>query len=116
MNLKKISTHRRTISVLLTVCMLIACLPLNALSAGEPPAAGSAVLPPAETSSIEESSEVCIVEEDLSKRGEYEKHFLCSDGTYIAVTYAEPVHYLDADGTWADTDVALSRSSPPPSR
>ena len=64
--------------------------------------------PPAETSGIEESSEVCIVEEDLSKRGEYEKHFLCSDGTYIAVTYAEPVHYLDADGTWADTDVALS--------
>ena len=108
MNLKKISTHRRTISVLLTVCMLIACLPLNALSAGEPPAAGSAALPPAETSNIEESSEVCIVEEDLSKRGEYEKHFLCSDGTYIAVTYAEPVHYLDADGTWADTDVALS--------
>ena len=108
MNLKKISTHRRTISVLLTVCMLVACLPLNALSAGEPPAAGSAALPPAETSGIEESSEVCIVEEDLSKRGEYEKHFLCSDGTYIAVTYAEPVHYLDADGTWADTDVALS--------
>ena len=88
--------------------MLIACLPLNALSAGEPPAAGSAALPPAETSGIEESSEVCIVEEDLSKRGEYEKHFLCSDGTYIAVTYAESVHYLDADGTWADTDVALS--------
>ena len=88
--------------------MLVACLPLNALSAGEPPAAGSAALPPAETSGIEESSEVCIVEEDLSKRGEYEKHFLCSDGTYIAVTYAEPVHYLDADGTWADTDVALS--------
>ena len=108
MNRKRKSAHRRTISVLLTICMLIACLPLNALSAGEPPAAGSAALPPAETSNIEESSEVCIVEEDLSKRGEYEKHFLCSDGTYIAVTYAEPVHYLDADGTWADTDVALS--------
>ena len=108
MNRKRKSAHRRTISVLLTVCMLIACLPLNALSAGEPPAAGSAALPPAETSNIEESSEVCIVEEDLSKRGEYEKHFLCSDGTYIAVTYAEPVHYLDADGAWADTDVALS--------
>ncbi len=108
MNRKRKSAHRRTISVLLTVCMLVACLPLNALSAGEPPAAGSAALPPAETSNIEESSEVCIVEEDLSKRGEYEKHFLCSDGTYIAVTYAEPVHYLDADGTWADTDVALS--------
>ena len=31
-----------------------------------------------------------ILEEDISKRGEYEKHFLQSDGTYLAVSYADP--------------------------
>ena len=39
--------------------------------------------------------EVFIVEEDLSKRGQFEKHYLCSDGTYVSVTYPEAVHYLD---------------------
>ncbi|HAY63163.1 MAG TPA: hypothetical protein DCX90_06075, partial [Ruminococcaceae bacterium] len=55
------------------------------------------------------SDEVYIIDEDVTKRGEFEKHFLCSDGTYRAVTYAEPVHHYDsATGTWQDNDVSLA--------
>ena len=35
-------------------------------------------------------------------RGEYEKHFSLSDGTYSAVVYPYPVHY-DSNGTWQET-------------
>ena len=94
---RRIARHKRTLALLLTLCLLFTCLPLQAMSAG-----GTA-----EETDI--SNEVYIVDEDITKRGEYEKHFLCSDGTYRAVTYAEPVHYYDSStGTWQDNDVALA--------
>lgn len=37
--------------------------------------------------------DVTIEEEDERKRGEYEKHFRNSDGSYTAVTYGDAVHY-----------------------
>ena len=48
--------------------------------------------------------EVFIVEEDCTKRGQFEKHYLCSDGTFISVTYPEAIHYLDDDNQWQDVD------------
>ncbi len=44
----------------------------------------------AEREKSEES--VTILEEEISLRGEYEKHFRNSDGSYTAVSYSEPVH------------------------
>lgn len=52
--------------------------------------------------------DVFIVEEDQSKRGQFEKHYLCSDGTYISVTYPEAIHYLDTNNMWQDVDQSLS--------
>lgn len=43
-------------------------------------------------------------------RGEYEKHFSLSDGTYSAVVYPYPVHY-DSNGTWQEIDNTL-RAAP----
>ncbi|MBQ9761745.1 MAG: DNRLRE domain-containing protein [Oscillospiraceae bacterium] len=50
-----------------------------------------------------------IVQEDTSRRGEYEKHFLMSDGSYQAMTYDEPVHRL-VDGEWVEVDNSLQLS------
>ncbi len=47
-----------------------------------------------------------IVKEATELREEYVKHFLCEDGTYIAATYAEPVHYKQ-DGQWKEIDNSL---------
>lgn len=49
-----------------------------------------------------------IVEEDVSKRGEYEKHFICEDGSYIAATYPYAVHEKDENGEWVDIDNSLA--------
>ena len=55
--------------------------------------------------------DVFIVEEDLSKRGQFEKHYLCSDGTYVSVTYPEAIHYLDDNNQWQDVDQSLTYNS-----
>ncbi len=52
-------------------------------------------------------SEVEILCEEISKRGESEKHFKLSDGSFIAVQYSEPVHYLGEEGSWHDIDNSL---------
>lgn len=46
--------------------------------------------------------------EDETKRTQKEKHFKLSDGSYLAVQYDEPVHFLSEEGTWREFDNALS--------
>ncbi len=68
--------------------------------------------PVTEVEAVEENEEIDIsdleiVSEDESKRGEAEKHFLCEDGSYVAISYATPVHYEDEDGDWQEIDNTL---------
>ena len=51
-----------------------------------------------------ENNSVFILQEDPTKRSEFEKHYLCSDGTYVVASYAEAVHYKDDNGEWIDVD------------
>ncbi|MBR5767092.1 MAG: RICIN domain-containing protein, partial [Clostridia bacterium] len=52
--------------------------------------------------------DVLISAEYEPGRGEYEKHFLLNDGSFIAVSYADEVHYKDVDGKWVEADNRLS--------
>ena len=47
---------------------------------------------------------VTVLGEVESLRGENEKHFRMSDGSYMAVSYGMPVHVQDEDGEWQDID------------
>lgn len=49
--------------------------------------------------------------EDESLRGEFEKHFICEDGTSIAASYPEQVCYKNDEGEWVDIDNSLSENS-----
>ena len=53
-----------------------------------------------------EENEVLIQEEMVEYRTEYTKHFRLTDGTYIAATYSEPVHY-EKDGEWQEINNSL---------
>lgn len=53
---------------------------------------------------------VYVIKEDIALREENVKHFKLSDGTVKAVSYANPVHYLDENGNWIDIDNALTLS------
>ena len=56
------------------------------------------------TETTDESDNIFIVQEDTTKRGEFEKHYICSDGTYVVASYAEAIHYKDDNGKWLDVD------------
>lgn len=48
-----------------------------------------------------------ILAEETSKREQYVKHFRMSDGSYRAVQYEVPVHFIQ-DGEWTDYDNTLT--------
>ena len=48
-----------------------------------------------------------VLFEDVSLREENVKHFRMTDGSYKAVIYDTPVHYLDEDGLWQEYDNTL---------
>ena len=47
-----------------------------------------------------------IVSEVTELRNEYEKHFVCEDGSFVVATYNDPVHYKE-DGQWKEIDNSL---------
>lgn len=59
--------------------------------------------------SVEETT-AKIVSEVTEMREESVKYFLCDDGSYIAATYAAPVHYNE-NGVWKEIDNTLTPSS-----
>ena len=46
--------------------------------------------------------------EILGRREENVKHFRLGDGSFVALQYDAPVHYLDADGAWQEIDNRLA--------
>ena len=103
---------KKSISVVLVFALLVQIFPLSAFAVkAEPPETAT------QTEEIvkdtDESPAIAGEVEEL--RGESEKHFLMEDGTYRAVTYEFPVHYLDEEENWQDIDntlqaVAIMRS------
>lgn len=91
----------RLVSLLLAALLVFSALPAGAsgLSAGE--GAESGTMAP----------EAVISAEDISRRGDFEKHYLLSDGSFVAVSYAEAVHYRDSNGEWAEVDNTLTRNA-----
>ena len=103
---------KKLFAIFLVLCLLVSAVPVAAVEAvtteaqpqmesqpvsvesADPAAAATPAAPVA-------SSEVTVVREEESLRGEYEKHFLMSDGSYQAVVYSYPVHEL-VDGVWVE--------------
>lgn len=109
---------RTALSLMLALCLLLSVLPgsVLAVEAEETLTAAAAQSQTAtqetagETTVAEATEEVTVIREEESLRGEYEKHFLMSDGSYQAVVYSYPVHEL-VDGTWVEIDYSQQTES-----
>lgn len=55
---------------------------------------------------IQEEMTSKIVSEVTELRNEYEKHFVCEDGSFVVATYNDPVHYKE-NGQWKEIDNSL---------
>ena len=110
-NEKEVSMNslKKMISLVLMVCMLLSAVPVTALAAEDisatPVAQEQTQEEPgvSQTEPAAEAEEVTVLWEDETLRGEYEKHFLMSDGSYQAVVYSYPVHEL-VDGVWVEIE------------
>lgn len=86
------------VAKLLIITLLTTMMPINIIKASAEEATES-VTP-------ETQGDTEIIRELEEKRNENTKYFLKNDGTYEAVLYEDPVHYLK-DGKWADIDNSL---------
>ena len=114
--------NNKLIALMLTIVMLFCSVSSNAISLDTVDAAMSEQTntPTQESisqdaslsssSAVEERAELQIIQEDVSKRDKFEKHYLCSDGSYVAIVYPEQVNYYDS-GEWKEVDNTLKLSS-----
>ena len=95
----------------LCLALVICVQPLGAF-ASEYALDDTAVYPQdvAEVITDAEAEKPYIIQEIESKRDANTKHFLLSDGTYLATTYDVPVHYKDASGAWQQYDNSLEEN------
>ena len=106
--MKNTSKSSKLLSLIMAFLILLVSLPTYALASSVPEDTSQGI----NEEPIEETSfaqgELVVLEEDISLREENVKHFKLSNGTVKAVSYANPVHYLDADGNWIDIDNSLT--------
>ncbi len=97
-NMKKV---RKIVAILLTVLTLMsvisAATPVLATEVTELTENAETNLDVTETEeeNQNESEEAEILYEDVSRRDEYTKHFVMSNGLNRAVQYPEPIHYKE---------------------
>lgn len=92
--MKKNLLLKRILSAVLTIVLLASAIPVS-LAVQE---------------LFTEELPAQIVREVPELREESVKHFLCDDGSYIAATFAEPVHYNE-NGVWKEIDNRLILNS-----
>ena len=105
--MKVTRTTIKCISMIIAIIMVFVTIPTNAISLSVNSSENTEQITIADDNDFEQA-DIFIVEEDVSKRGMFEKHYVCSDGSYVSVTYPEAVHYLDDTGMWVDVDQSLS--------
>lgn len=111
---KSVKMAMRVVSVFLSGLLISEVLPLTAFAQESSPSAGGPAAAATESSSVisqqgtEEQPQ--IIAEDISRREEDEKHFLMSDGSYMAVQYASPVHFNNGEDGWQEYDNTLAET------
>ena len=98
----KSNVTRKILSVLLAGILTFSSLPISVIA--ENISISQETNEDTSEESLATDEDVFIVQEDTTKRGEFEKHYICSDGTYVVASYAEAIHYKDDHGNWIDVD------------
>ena len=112
---------KRLLSAILVFALLINLLPLNVLALDTSASATPSVSSSSEIVSDvpivndtpltdEQETPVKVVGEDITRRSEYGKEFLLSNGLHLATVYPTPVHYKE-DGKWEEIDNTLTTNN-----
>lgn len=102
----KFKTGIRALSVLLTVVILIGILPMSVFAEKVNDYEATRSI----TGALEADEKSKIVSELYSKRDEYTKVFLRTDGTQTAIISGAPLHY-EKEGKWENIDNTLEKKT-----
>ena len=94
----------RIISFTLVLIMVFTSLPAGCFSVSAEEDAGSEAEQTDSSAAEPAGEEPYVIGEDVSRRGENEKHFLMSDGSSVAALYETDVHYRDETGAFQEID------------
>ena len=95
-----------------TLCALITfSLPTQVFAQNLPINTEVKTQTPNEEQSSDEYKTGNILSEIKDERDEYSKQFRLDDGTTMAVSYQEPIHYKNAAGEWVDYDNSLKNET-----
>lgn len=89
------------ISAILSVVLTVSSLPVSVVSGMSAENIG---FDDSKVISEDTAESMHILYELKEKRETNTKHFLMSDGSYMAAQYDEPVHYLTENGVWEEYD------------
>ena len=108
---------KRSLSTVLVFALLVNLLPLNVLALDAPGGMRSALTDTEDFLDVPITTEdlaledievpVEVVGEDLTRRSEYGKEFLLSNGLHLVAVYPTPVHYKE-NGQWEEIDNTLT--------
>lgn len=108
---------KRSLSTILVFALLINLLPLNVLALDVPNSISSepsrseiiSDTPITIDTSVTGDQEVSVevIGEDISKRNEFYKEFILSNGLRLATIYPDAIHY-EEDGQWKEIDNTLT--------
>lgn len=100
----------KIISVLLSIILALLSLPLSvfAIEENDSYAPDNSDFETVNNPEAECENEFKNVFEVIERREEFVKHFKLDDGSYTAVQYDVPIHYLDENAKWQDIDNTLS--------
>lgn len=101
-----IHPKRYNLYIRFTALLLIFSLIFTSIPVGCFPASAESTTEMTKTEAYlpETETEPFVIGEDISRRGENEKHFLMSDGTRVAAMYDTAVHYRDESGKYQEID------------
>ena len=97
-------TFGKTLAIFLSLLMVFYAVPESVLALL---GAASDTVISSEADELSPADEVYVLGEVVSLRSESAKHFRMSDGSYVAVEYGKPVHFIDDDDAWQDYDNTL---------
>ena len=110
--MKRWKRFRALLAIILVVVMLVQMSVVAFAENGDQ--AEPVITEPVVTEPIVENEserETQIIAELTDERQEYEKRFMLSNGSMMAVQYDLPVHFLDDDGNWIQYDNRMQETS-----
>ena len=105
--IKNFTAKTKITALILAILIIFYLVPVSVFAEGISTDTGGEVSPPETSSATDSYTHHGDVYEVTELREESVKHFRLEDGSYLAASYNDAVHYMGENGEWQDIDNRL---------